>query len=122
MKPAGFLAVLALCTLMLGCGTKQYSTLPDELVGVWNTAAPKYADRYFVLKKDLIIIGTGGGTTSRHIIEHVEKTREGGQTFYTIFYMEDGTRYQWSFYYNPAQGAIQFKHQTPIIWTKKRGS
>ncbi len=123
MKSARFLAVLALCTLILGCGTKPYSTLPDELVGVWKTSAPKYADRYFELKRDTIDFGTGGGTASRHVIDRIEEAREGYQTLYTIFYTEDGTKYQWSFYYDPVHGkSIRLKHQASIVWTRKRNS
>ncbi len=123
MKSARFLAVLALCTLILGCGTKPYLTLPDELVGVWKTSAPKYADRYFELKRDTIVFGTGGGTASRHVIDRIEEAREGYQTLYTIFYTDDGTQYQWSFYYDPAHGkSIRLKHQASIVWTRKRNS
>ena len=124
MKSARFLAVLALCTLILGCGTKPYSTtLPSELVGVWKTSAPKYADRYFELRSDMIVFGTGGGTVSRHVIKRIEEAREGDQTLYTIFYTEDETKYQWSFYYDPVHGkSIRLKPQASIVWTRKRNS
>ncbi len=123
MKSARFLAVLALCTLILGCGTKPYSTLPDELVGVWKTSAPQYAGRYFELKRDMIVFGTGGGTASSHVIDRIQEAREGDQTLYTIFYTEDGTKYHWSFYYDPVLGkSIRLKHQASIVWTRKRTS
>jgi len=120
MKSAQFFAMLALCTLMLGCHAQQQSTLPGELVGVWKTTAPKYADRYFELKSDTIVFGTGGRTRSMHAIDSIEQTREGHLTLYTIFYTEDGARSQWSFYYDPARGqSIRLRNQTDIVWTKK---
>jgi hypothetical protein len=123
MKSVRFFAVLALSTLLIACGTKKHPTLPEELVGVWKTSAPKYADRYFELQRNTIIFGTGEGTTSTHLIDSVEEARKGDQILYTISYTEDGKRYEWSFYYDPAHSkSIRLKNQAPMVWTKKGDS
>ncbi len=48
--------------------------LPDELVGVWTTSHPKYADRYFDLTKTTVIFGTGKESIDTNVISNVEKT------------------------------------------------
>ncbi len=120
MKSVRFFVVLALLTLVLGCGTKRYSALPDELVGVWKTSAPKYADRYIELQRHAVVFGTREGTVSRHVIDSVEEAGEAHQILYSISYTEDGNRYRWSFYYDPVAKSIRLKNQIAIVWIRGR--
>jgi len=116
---AGRVAVmLAMATLVAGCGAQQSSTLPEELVGVWRTPTPPYADRYFELQPRAISFGTGGGSAPTHVIDSVEMTRQGHQTLYTVTYRDGGQRYRWSFLYDPAGKSIRFTNRIAIVWTK----
>ena len=112
-----YLMVLSVCQ----CGRK--TTVPDDLIGVWETTAPTYADRFFEIKTDEIIFGTVEEKFDTYPITKIkiEKDREGQGTLYIICYKNiAGQEYKFSFYYDPAnQGTIRFKNQKEMVWTKK---
>lgn len=123
MKLVRTLAALAVFTLLLACGARKFPSVPDELVGVWKTSAPQYADRFFELRKSFIVFGTGEASVSVHFIEYVEEAPAGERTLYTISYLDDGKRYRWSFSYDPEHGkVIRLKNQTQMVWTKKEAA
>ena len=103
--------------------------LPDELVGVWKTSNPKYADRYLGLTRATIIFGTGKGSIDVNFISNVEdvnfisnveKTLQDRAILYTVyFHRSEGEEDNVSFYYEPRNGGIiKFKNQTHIAWIK----
>jgi hypothetical protein len=94
--------------------------LPDELVGVWKTSDPKYADRYLDLTRATIIFGTGKGTIDVNFISNVEKMFQDKAILYTVyFHRSEGEEDNVSFYYDPRNGGIiKFKNQTHIAWMK----
>jgi len=103
------------------CGKKP--TVPDDLIGVWKTSAPQYEDRFFEIKKDQIIFGTGDGNSDTHRINNIEmeKIRGVESRLYTIHYKNlEGQEYKFSFYYDPIKhGVIRFKNQDNIVWTRE---
>ena len=111
------LVVLSVCQ----CGRK--TTVPDDLIGVWETTAPDYADRSFEIKADQIIFGTGEEKVDAYPITKmkIEKAREQEKTLYLICYKNvEGQEYKFFFYYDPAnQGTIRFKNQIEMLWTRK---
>ncbi len=121
MKPMKILAALTLTSVFFGCQGAKLTSLPDGLLGVWKTSAPKYADRFFELKREAITFGTGEGASSAHDILSVEKVPAGKQVLYTIRYAtEGGKRSEFSFYYDPANGGtIRFKNQKEMEWKKE---
>ncbi|MGZ6210353.1 MAG: hypothetical protein ACXWL9_09425 [Syntrophales bacterium] len=112
-----YLMVLSVCQ----CGKK--TAVPDDLIGVWETTAPTYADRFFEIKTDEVIFGTGAGKFDTYPITKIkiEKNREEQKTLYIICYKNTaGQEYKFSFYFDPAnQGTIRFKNQKEMVWTKK---
>jgi uncharacterized lipoprotein YehR (DUF1307 family) len=112
-----YLIVLSACQ----CGRK--TTVPGDLIGVWKTTAPTYADRFFEIKTDKVIFGTGEGKFDTYPITKIktEKDREEQGTLYTICYKNiEGQEYKFSFYHDPAnQGTIRFKNQTEMVWAKE---
>lgn len=85
--------------------------------------APTYADRFFEIKTDEVIFGTGEEKFDTYPITKIkiEKNREEHGTLYIICYKNTaGQEYKFSFYYDPAnQGTIRFKNQKEMVWTKK---
>ncbi len=122
MKSRRILVAFVTLVCLCGCRSVKNKTVPDELVGVWKTSAPNYADRYFELKKDAIIFGTGKGSASVNAILKVEEVREEKEkvVLYVIHYTNEGGKdYLLSFYYDPTDaGRIRFKNQMQIEWTR----
>jgi hypothetical protein len=103
------------------CGGR--GTVPENLIGVWETTFPNYADRFFEIRSNEILFGTGEGKFDTYPITKIkmEKDREGQKNLYLICYKNiEGKMYKFFFYYDPAnQGTIRFKNQREMVWTKK---
>jgi hypothetical protein len=123
MKAQRIFVILLFFILFYGCQCGKKGTLPDDLIGVWKTSAPQYADRFFEIKKDEIIFGTGEGSLKSNAIINIETEKVRGEetSLYTIQYKDqEGERYTFSFYYDPVKsGVIRFKNQTQIAWTRE---
>jgi hypothetical protein len=123
MKVEKVWAIIICLMVLLVCQCGKKTVVPDDLIGVWETTAPTYADRFFEIKTDEVIFGTGEGKFDTYPITKVkmEKNREEQKTLYIIFYKNTARQeYKFSFYYDPAnQGTIRFKNQKQMVWTKK---
>jgi hypothetical protein len=124
MKYDCILLVLAIFVAFFGCQSKEPATVPDELLGVWETSAPKYENCFFELTKDTLIF------TNRDIdnidvnsILKIEKIHREKEILYTVHYENrEGQEYKFPFYYDPLRGgAIRFKNQKQIEWRKADG-
>ncbi|MGH7424069.1 MAG: hypothetical protein ACREJ1_10410, partial [Candidatus Methylomirabilales bacterium] len=62
---------MALIATLAGCQAQKESPVPDHLLGVWTTSAPRYADRYIEIRNDMIIFGTGGDAFELHALTDV---------------------------------------------------
>jgi len=102
-------------------GRPRHNTVPDELIGVWKTDTPQYADRFFEINLVSISFGTGGGTGSIGFIREITAIPgANGETLYKFTYMEDEKELECSFYYEPGKKQkIRFKSQPKIVWTKE---
>jgi hypothetical protein len=113
--------IILLVFFAFQCGKKP--TVPDDLIGVWKTSTPQYEDRFFEIKKDEIIFGTGEGNSDTHRINNIEmeKIRGVESRLYTIHYKNlEGQECKFSFYYDPTKrGVIRFKNQEKMVWTRE---
>jgi hypothetical protein len=64
---------MALSAFQCGRGT-----VPEDLIGVWETKSPAYADRFFEIQAKEIIFGTGEGRFDVYPITkiRIEKEKE----------------------------------------------
>jgi hypothetical protein len=122
MTPRGIITAMALLAALAACQVRNENPVPDHLLGVWSTSAPRYADRYIEIRNDMIIFGTGGDEFELHALTHIEEAREHGALLYTITHLNHfGQPYSLSFYYEPkGDGIIRFKNQKEIVWKKER--
>ncbi len=115
---------ISLMILFFGFQCGKNKALPDNLIGVWETSDPKYADRIFEITRNEVIFQTGETTSDTYSIKSIEMEKvPGGQSLlYTITYKNiEGLKYKFSFFYDPAgNGAIRFKNQDQIVWTKEK--
>jgi len=51
---------------------REEDTVPGDLIGVWKTTAPTYADRFFEIKTDEVIFGIGEGNFDTYAITRIE--------------------------------------------------
>jgi hypothetical protein len=119
----GRIWIVIICFMVLAaCQRGGKAAVPDELIGVWETTTSAYADRFFEIKTDEIIFGTGEETFDTYPITKMilEKDRVEQKTLYTICYKNmEGQEYKFSFYHDPAnQGTIRFKNQKEMVWAK----
>lgn len=124
MMKAERVYIIIICLMVLSvcqCGRK--TTIPEDLIGVWETTAPTYADHPFEIKTDEVLFGTGEGKFDTYPITKIkiEEDQQEQKTLYIICYKNTtGQEYKFSFYYDPAnQGTIRFKNQKEMVWTKK---
>jgi len=116
--------LLIFLIIILGCESKKISGVPENLIGVWATSDPAYADRPFEITRNEVIFHTGEKTFDIYPIKSIEMEKVPGEenNLYTINYIiKEGLKYEFSFFYNPAgQGEIRYKNQRQIAWTKKK--
>jgi len=121
MTPRRIVAAMALFVTLAACQAQKENSVPDHLLGVWSTSAPRYADRYIEIRNDMIIFGTGGDAFELHALTDIKEAREGEAILYTITHLNHfGQSYTLSFYYEPSgDGIMRFKNQREIAWTKE---
>ncbi len=105
-----------------GCGEK--GTIPNELIGEWQTSEPKYEGCYFEVTELTVAFKPKDAEIYSNIITNIKREEDPNEEhiLYTIFYKdESGKIYQLSINYYPEEnGVIRFKNQTEIVWIRKR--
>jgi len=118
------LILFIIVTAFLGCQILKDKTIPEELIGVWETSEPRYKDCSFELKDETIIFNNGPDYTNINFITDIEKLPEKDRVLYHIHYEDrEGLEYMLSLFYFKASngGVIRFKNQKEITWTKREG-
>jgi len=92
--------------------------LPEKMHGTWETDTEKYSDRYFVLDKNAVGIGTGDGGIDWYEIIRVAEAADRNRILYTIEFQDlEGSVFKRDFYYDADNaGTIRFKNQPSIEW------
>ncbi len=115
--------IILICLMMLFLCQCGRTKIPEELIGVWETTAPDYADHPFEITTREVIFGTGEGTFDAYPIARIkiEEDVKEQKTLYIICYKNTARQeYKFSFYYDSTnRGAIRFKNQKEMVWTKK---
>ncbi len=115
--------IIIICFMVLFVCQCGRTTIPEDLIGVWETTTPDYADHPFEIRTNEVLFGTGEGKFDAYPIARIkiEKDVKEQKTSYIIYYKNMARQeYKFSFYYDPTnQGAITFKNQKEMVWTKK---
>ena len=112
--------VLLFLIILVGC--KGEVVVPQHLIGVWETPAPKYADRYMKFTEHTLIYGIGEGEEISHEIEKIDMEQAGGGTLYTFHYRDsEGEKWTLTFTYSPDTRTIQMKNSNEIWEQSKSG-
>lgn len=118
------LILITIVTVFLGCQVFRDKTIPEELIGLWETSEPRYEDCTFELKDEMIIFNNYPEYTNINYITDIEKSPEKDRVLYHIHYEDqEGQEFKLSLFYDKTAdvGVIRFKNQKEIIWTKREG-
>jgi hypothetical protein len=119
-----FFATFMIASVLLATQCSKESAVPDELIGVWETAYPGYEDRGIEITKNTLIFERGGGyfDFATYPIVGIDKAFEDRDILYVIYYVNpEGYRYEFSIYYNPTDGGtFRFRDREQIKWTKRK--
>ena len=116
------MVLVMVCTAFLaGCNVS--STIPEGLVGVWQTDAAESADVTFDFSRERIVISSGMGAIE-YTVEKVEadKGHLYDTTLYSIYYLDrDGETNLMRLLYSPQEGGVvRFKSDQDTVWRKNR--
>ena len=117
-------AIWIIVIVLTGCQIRGDKSVPEELMGVWETSEPRYEGCSFEINDKLIIFKNGPTYTNVNHITDIDRSAEEKRTLYHINYVDrDGQEYKFSlFYYRTGTGGvIRFKNQKDIEWTRKAG-
>jgi hypothetical protein len=121
MKLKGFVGFL-IVTALLGCEIWKNKAIPEELLGVWTTSAPRCEDCLLVIKDGVIIFQNGISYIDINYIKDIKKFPENGKTLYIIYYDDiEGVDNKLSLFHSKTAGGgvIRFKNQRKVKWTRK---
>jgi len=122
MKFKGLLPGL-LALALFGCQLIGDKTVPQELIGLWETTAEQYEGCSFQISKDIIVFSNRNENyLESNRLTGIEKGEQEGITIYHItFENDEGLEYKLSLFYikKGNRGVLQFKNQENVQWTKK---
>ena len=79
-------ALLAL-SICLGCAREA---IPSELIGVWTSDDPRYADKSLGIAAEQIAFGVDAGIRVNYRVQGIEREGEGEDTTFHVFYDTPG--------------------------------
>jgi hypothetical protein len=117
-----FLVVLAFLTAF-GCSSNKIENLPQEVLGRWETEAPKFAGFSFELGEKTITFYDLNAEEGIEVYVIKKRTKEldrDGKALYGVHYKNDeGLELKHAFYYDPSEGGkIRLKNQESVVWTR----
>lgn len=110
-------AAIILVIFSFGCSSN--TNVPGELIGIWKTAAPKYADRHLTFEQDYVTLGQGAAGESSYIIRNIESRKADSGKAYKFHY-EDSEGEEWilEFYYEPSNDGLIILNNSDNVWKK----
>jgi hypothetical protein len=118
-KPFLIVGFLALCAASSVACTGE-DTVPDQLLGVWKTSEPKYADCKIELLEQVLILKLATGVERNYGIDRIESDQETGRAVrYTVHYRDcEGRESRLKFLYDPSSGGTLKLKNHAEIWKK----
>ncbi len=122
------LLVVTVACVAVACGGATIVPMPVEMIGRWETDRVEYADRYFELTPETLVIGTGDGTRQLGTIVEVSRLTDDVGLLYTLTYMDTaGVELSMGVYFDDSAGGtlrlenqIQLENQRGMVWRKVR--
>ena len=116
---ATWFVVLGAGLTVSGSGPENAVALPADLLGVWRTVAPKYADSFLEISKRQLTFGTDDAHRSASPIDRVTLRADRRGSRYTIWYRsseDPSTPQPFRLYYKDSQRRVWLESQQDIVW------
>ena len=110
-------ALLFLAAGLVGCAEPS-TPLPPDVLGRWETAEARYADRFFELQSEIVRFGTGGNASEVYSISHVTAEPHPRGELYRVTYLVDGGEVLFAFHHDAVAGVIRLENQPSFEWAK----
>lgn len=109
-------------SVLIGCEPGEVVGMPRELMGIWETQAVLYEDRYLELAPGEVRFGTGGESFARHAIAEVRRLENLEGVGYRITYLSDeGDEHFLSLEYDSDDARLSLTNQPHLVWTRTVG-
>ena len=110
--------LLLILILLVGC--EREVVVPQHLIGVWKTSAPKYADRWIKINERTVIYGIGKSEIASYAIDRIDmKKGEDRATVYTFYLVDaEGGKDTLALTYAPHSGGTFRIENSEGIWKK----
>jgi hypothetical protein len=82
-------AACALLALSIGLGCSR-EAIPADLIGVWTSDDPRYADKSLGITAEQIAFGVDPGIRVNYRVQGIEREGEGEDTTFLVFYDAPG--------------------------------
>jgi hypothetical protein len=82
-------AACALLALSIGFGCAR-EAIPADLIGVWTSDDPRYADKSLAITAEQIAFGVDPGIRVNYRVQGIEREGEGEDTTFLVFYDAPG--------------------------------
>jgi len=109
---------LLILIFLVGC--EREVVVPQHLIGVWKTSAPKYADRWIKINERTVIYGIGKSEIASYAIDRIDmKKGEDRATVYTFYLVDaEGGKDTLALTYAPHSGGTFRIENSEGIWKK----
>jgi hypothetical protein len=106
--------------VVFGCEPERKIIVPNHLVGIWDTEAPKYANHDLEFTQESVVFIEGEDPIGIYPIKKIQEIRGKEDISYKMTYLSLGKKYKLSFTYHPANGGvIVIKNRNGVQWTRK---
>lgn len=103
------------------CSDEKADALDPSILGIWQTDAPKYEDRFIELGEALLILGTGDHDPNIYYIKNVKKDLLKNLAIYTLACTAaDDSEFTFELTItSDSKGlSLKLKNQGHVVWRK----
>jgi hypothetical protein len=111
--------VLSLIILISVSACDRIKTPPPDLVGVWETDAPRYENRYIEITNESLIFGLYDSDNIVNEIKYIKLEKEGLLSNYTIHYVDpEGEKWTLTLSHDPHNNGTLKLQNRDEVWFK----
>ena len=116
---ATLLVALAVWRALIAAGVFNTKTIPDELLGMWTTTAPAYADRALEFTPTSVYFYVGDEGVSVHRVYRVGRTAYKSHTAYIVEYLDGDRVASLSFHYIASPRQLIRLANEQFVWRRQ---